>query len=55
VAKETSESLNNEDLVSSGGDDPIAIAFNALRQRMFTANFFSNSVPIIELPTVAKI
>ena len=55
MAKETSVSLNNEDLVSSGGDHPIAIAFNAIGQRMFTANFFSDSVPIIELPTVAKI
>ena len=39
----------------SGGDFPIAIAFDPIGHRVFTANQLSDSVSIIDLPTVAKI
>ena len=42
-------------IFASGGDGPIAIAFDEAGQRVFTANEFSDSVSIIERPTVAKI
>ena len=41
--------VTNVDLSASGGDGPVAIAFDAAGQRLFTANLGSNSVSIIDL------
>jgi hypothetical protein len=47
--------VTNIPLGPSGGNRPVAIAFDQANQRVFTANDGSNSVSIINFPTVAKI
>ena len=41
--------VTNIQLAPSGGDAPVAIAFDAAGQRVFTANLNSDSVSIIDL------
>ena len=43
------------DLFTSCGDQPAELVFDQAGQRLFTANAISNSVSIVDLPTVAKI
>ena len=44
-----SNTVTNVDLAPSGGDGPVAIAFDDAGQRVFTANLLSDSVSIIDL------